>query len=596
MGKSCFVKAQILQLIACRLWSRILHLNPDGSLGTHTWAIVCSVTDCQLLPVAAGVQRIAYHITPTVVIVNLARCALMLFRLVLKRGTKKTDLVRQRNLHELAGQFELKRNTNDEAPRSWTVGLMAMAPKSASGDDGTEEVEVRINGSRYPRMKIKKDSLPEQLRNITNRHTFSQSVDKSLTCETAAALLNTQLPPDLLYESCPCSVIRIPLNHIFVQAAPKYLTITPLPSSSSKRLLDPESPSSIPAVRPKKRLTARRPSSQPPHLSKSVKMALQATSYCSVILTDIYLTPQPDNTHLSPSPVGSQVLKDLENLRARLHKMEHEISFLRNIQPVACLLNPDATCDPATLEKASTLIDTIAVEICQCIECRRQVLVFNTPDRIPPEHTKIALLTACGMLGTTCTARRLRKSKPSMCCPIMLQFQDENDALRLLTSQSLLCSTEKFRTIKDKPARTRMQRQLTKKLPPSTPPSDALLNTLPTHMISKAINSPIAPTMQDSPTQRRSFIIVTVRFAKLRNYRCRYFSSLNGLAFRKYMGHGHLTDNARIHGSLDRFSAFSFESFLDKPSEDVFGLRNLTVQEQRHVPERSATTSADTIG
>ncbi|KAG5454573.1 hypothetical protein CSKR_203655 [Clonorchis sinensis] len=174
--------------------------------------------------------------------------------------------------------------------------------------------------------------------------------------------------------------------------------------------------------------------------------------------------------------------------------MEHEISFLQNIQPIACLLNPDATCDPATLEKASTLIDTIAVEICQRIECRRQVLIFNTPDRISPEHTKTALLTACGMLGATCTARRLRKSKPSTCRPIMLQFQDENDALRLITSQALLCSTKNFRTIKVKAARTRIQRQLTKKRLPSTPPSDALLNTSPTHMISKAINSPIVKT------------------------------------------------------------------------------------------------------
>ncbi|GAA55577.1 hypothetical protein CLF_108355 [Clonorchis sinensis] len=174
--------------------------------------------------------------------------------------------------------------------------------------------------------------------------------------------------------------------------------------------------------------------------------------------------------------------------------MEHEMSFLQNIQPIACLLNPDATCDPVTLEKASITIDRIAVEICQRIECRRQVLGFNPPDRIPPEHTKTALLTACGTLDTTCTARRLRKLKPSMCCPIMLQFQDENDALRLLTSYALLCSTEKFRIIKVTAVRTRMQRQLTKKLPPSTPPSDALLNTSPTHMINKAINPPIVRT------------------------------------------------------------------------------------------------------
>ncbi|GAA51446.1 hypothetical protein CLF_106150 [Clonorchis sinensis] len=45
---------------------------------------VCSVTG-QLLPVTAAVQRIVYHSMPTVVTVNLARCAVMLFRLVLKR-------------------------------------------------------------------------------------------------------------------------------------------------------------------------------------------------------------------------------------------------------------------------------------------------------------------------------------------------------------------------------------------------------------------------------------------------------------------------------------------------------------------------------
>ncbi|GAA51363.1 hypothetical protein CLF_105992 [Clonorchis sinensis] len=43
-----------------------------------------SVGTNKLLPVTAGVQRIAYHITPTVMMVKLARCAVMLFRLVLK--------------------------------------------------------------------------------------------------------------------------------------------------------------------------------------------------------------------------------------------------------------------------------------------------------------------------------------------------------------------------------------------------------------------------------------------------------------------------------------------------------------------------------
>ncbi|GAA54298.1 hypothetical protein CLF_113580 [Clonorchis sinensis] len=153
--------------------------------------------------------------------------------------------------------------------------------------------------------------------------------------------------------------------------------------------------------------------------------------------------------------------------------MENEISALRTVQSIACLLNPDATCDPTTLEKASIFIDTMASEICQRIECRHQVLIFNAPDRIPLEHTKTAILTACGTQDTICTARRLRKSKPSMCCPIIMQFRDEKNAARLLTAQTLLSSTKKFQTLKIKAARTRLQRQLTKKLPKPVTPSTA---------------------------------------------------------------------------------------------------------------------------
>ncbi|GAA57572.1 hypothetical protein CLF_112910 [Clonorchis sinensis] len=70
-----------------------------------------------------------------------------------------------------------------------------------------------------------------------------------------------------------------------------------------------------------------------------------------------------------------------------------------------------------------------------------RLVIFNAPDRIPLEHTKTAILTACGMQDTMCTARRLRKSKPSMCCPIIMRFRDEKNAARLLTAQTLLSST-----------------------------------------------------------------------------------------------------------------------------------------------------------
>ncbi|GAA50614.1 hypothetical protein CLF_104796 [Clonorchis sinensis] len=185
---------------------------------------------------------------------------------------------------------------------------------------------------------------------------------------------------------------------------------------------------------------------------------------------------QPEDPALSPLTFrGSRILGPERHGKSQSKpaQEEHELSFFRNIQPIACLLSPNATCDPVTLGKASILIDAIAVEICQRIECRHQVLVFNQPDLISLERTKTAILTACGMLNTACTARRLRKLKPSICCPIIMQFQDENYAMLLLTSQILLFPTEKFRTIKVRATRTGMQRQLTKKLLPSTRPSDA---------------------------------------------------------------------------------------------------------------------------
>ncbi|KAG5443130.1 hypothetical protein CSKR_108539 [Clonorchis sinensis] len=64
--------------------SKILHLNPDGGPGTQTWAFVCFVTT-PVIEVTAGVQRIAHHIT-TVVMVNLARRVVMIFRLVPKKA------------------------------------------------------------------------------------------------------------------------------------------------------------------------------------------------------------------------------------------------------------------------------------------------------------------------------------------------------------------------------------------------------------------------------------------------------------------------------------------------------------------------------
>ncbi|GAA32622.1 hypothetical protein CLF_111174 [Clonorchis sinensis] len=133
--------------------------------------------------------------------------------------------------------------------------------------------------------------------------------------------------------------------------------------------------------------------------------------------------------------------------------MESELTSYRSLQPIACLLTRDATYDPVNLAKVPVFIDTVASEISQRAECRNQVLLYSVLGRIPLEHTKTAILTACNMHDAACTARRLRKSKPSLCCPILMRLGDENDALRLLTSQALLYSTQTFQTVKVNAAR-----------------------------------------------------------------------------------------------------------------------------------------------
>ncbi|GAA39092.2 hypothetical protein CLF_104246 [Clonorchis sinensis] len=142
--------------------------------------------------------------------------------------------------------------------------------------------------------------------------------------------------------------------------------------------------------------------------------------------------------------------------------MESEVIPYRSKQPLACLLIHDASCDPSDLAKASVLIDTLGSEMSQRMECRKAVLIYIASDGASVERKKAAILTTCNTHDTVCTARRLRKLEPSLRCRMLIQFVDENDATRLLTSQAFLSSTQTFRTVKIEAVRTRLQRQLTR--------------------------------------------------------------------------------------------------------------------------------------
>ncbi|GAA56574.1 hypothetical protein CLF_111124 [Clonorchis sinensis] len=46
---------------------------------------------------------------------------------------------------------------------------------------------------------------------------------------------------------------------------------------------------------------------------------------------------------------------------------------------------------------------------------------------------------------------------------------------------------------------------------------------------------------------------------------------ISSKVFRTYMDQQHFADDVRVHGPLDRFSAFAFELFLGRPRKDVSG-------------------------
>ncbi|KAG5449041.1 hypothetical protein CSKR_100303 [Clonorchis sinensis] len=136
-------------------------------------------------------------------------------------------------------------------------------------------------------------------------------------------------------------------------------------------------------------LATKRLNVQSHYFSKSVDRALRVTSGCSVVLIDISLPILPNNSRPSPLPEESRIQKDLATLVACVHGMGSELASFRITRPIACLLTPDEVYAPSNLGKPSTPIDALASESCQRLKSRHQALIYNTPDRIPLDFTKL---------------------------------------------------------------------------------------------------------------------------------------------------------------------------------------------------------------
>ena len=173
--------------------------------------------------------------------------------------------------------------------------------------------------------------------------------------------------------------------------------------------------------------------------------------------------------------------KEITELKERILQLEAESSALK---PLCSLLNPTVEADTASLISAASLIDALSSEISHRLRCNRQVVIFNVPDKLPAEKAKQIILQLTGLKDKTCRASRLRKLKPSLTCPLMLEFQDEIAPKILLDQRRLLCVHPTLLNARLCAARTPMQPELAQsnvspKTVRSIPCSKPLLITIP---------------------------------------------------------------------------------------------------------------------
>lgn len=186
-----------------------------------------------------------------------------------------------------------------------------------------------------------------------------------------------------------------------------------------------------------------------------------------VKLVDImHQLPPPDEQTLinahdldTNQHVNNNNHNDWATVTDRIEKIETALETLR---PLALLLNHSDEITEAELNSAATLLDFLATEIQLRIACKRQAIVFNVPDKIPCEKAKRLILQLTNISGCDCKSWRLRKSQPSKCCPLMLEFDNARVVQRLIFSQHLLRLHPLLGDAKISQSRTPLRRELAK--------------------------------------------------------------------------------------------------------------------------------------
>lgn len=197
----------------------------------------------------------------------------------------------------------------------------------------------------------------------------------------------------------------------------------------------------------------KRPRPSPVHVTKRkvTPPIIDHAKECRVVVHDLLA---------HPPIISNDTMNEVSELKQRISKLE---ALLTPLLPLTALTNMSTSNDHSLLLEAAGLIDALSTEIEQRLCCRRQVIIYNVPDRIPSEKAKQAILMAAGLTGADCRCTRLRKASPLLCCPLLLELPDEASTKTLLQHQDSLQCHPLLSSAKVTLAQTPLQRELKKR-------------------------------------------------------------------------------------------------------------------------------------
>lgn len=171
-----------------------------------------------------------------------------------------------------------------------------------------------------------------------------------------------------------------------------------------------------------------------------------------------------DNLLSLSTPVTDPLKRELSQMRKQLLETKAKVDALENLYspllPLIPLLIDKPIEDDKALHKAAHLIDILSTEIGQRLLCHKQIVIYNVPDKIPAIKAAKAALNACNINDDLGRCVRLRKTSPSACCPLLLEFDNVSTPKKISANYKNLISHPYFRNAKVSPARTRIQREL----------------------------------------------------------------------------------------------------------------------------------------